>query len=621
VLCAGTTVLVPDARLTEPVAAQSVPATFADVTRHAGIAFQHVNGASAQKHIVETMGSGALFFDFDADGWLDVFLVDGGSLTDPGVAAAAQHRLYRNRGGGQFEDVTKAAGMRHREYGMGACAADYDNDDRVDLYVTNFGPNVLYHNDGHGAFSDVTRSAGVGSALLGASCAFADIDNDGDVDLFVANYVDPDSRRICGDARARAYCRPDVYSGVASTLYRNNGDGTFTDATRRSGLDRADGKALGVVFTDYDGDGRVDLFVANDLTRNFLYHNEGQGVFKEVGLPAGVAVASDGRVRAGMGTDAGDYDGDGRFDLVVTNFESETHSLFRSLGGGLFADATFESGLGPATLPFLGFGVAFFDYDHDTDIDLAIANGHVLDNADLFRSTSRYAQRNLLLRNEGKGRFTEVGRQSGAGFAIEKVSRTLIAGDIDNDGDLDLLVSNNGQPADLLRNEGGSRVGNALLVRLRGRESNRDAIGARVTATIGGRRLVREVRAGASYLGQHDVRVHFGLGRADAVDRLEVRWPSGRVETLQSVAARQVVTLSEGAGIVARIAIHDGPRHLGGSPARWSSLVAAGAAAPYLRSTNSFSRSRLRADGKRVCFGTAPAISAEFPPCHTMDSP
>ena len=552
VVCA--TVLVRDAGPTESaVFAQPAAVTFADVTRESGVSFLHVNGASPQKHIVETMGSGALFFDFDADGWLDLFLVDGGSVTDPGVAGTAQHRLYRNNGRGQFEDVTRTAGVRHREYGMGACAADYDNDDRVDLYVTNFGPNVLYHNDGQGVFSDVTSRAGVGSALLGASCAFADIDTDGDVDLFVTNYVDPDSSKICGDARARAYCRPDVYSGVPSTLYRNNGDGTFTDVTRASGLDRADGKGLGVVFTDYDGDGRADLFVANDLTRNFLYHNEGKGVFKEVGLPAGVAVASDGRVRAGMGTDAGDYDGDGRVDIVVTNFESETHSLFRNLGGGLFSDATFESGLGPATLPFLGFGVAFLDYDNDADLDLAVANGHVLDNAGLFRSTSHYAQRNLLLRNDGKARFVEVGRQSGSGFSLEKVSRTLVAGDVDNDGDLDLLVSNNGQAADLLRNEGDGRIGNALLVRLRGQESNRDAIGALVTATVGGRRLVREVRAGASYLGQHDLRVHFGLGRATSVDRLEVRWPNGRIETVQSVAARQVVTMSEGAGIVARL--------------------------------------------------------------------
>ena len=548
------TAFVHNASLTEPALfAQSAGITFADVTLEAGVSFQHVNGASPQKHIVETMGSGALFFDFDADGWLDLFLVDGGSVTDTSAAAAAQHRLYRNRGGGQFEDVTKTAGIRHREYGMGACAADYDNDDRVDLYVTNFGPDLLYHNDGHGRFSDVTSKAGVGSALLGASCAFADIDNDGDVDLFVANYVDPDSSKVCGDARARAYCRPDVYTGVPSTLYRNNGDGTFTDITRSSGLDRADGKALGVVFTDYDGDGRADLFVANDLTRNFLYHNEGKGIFKEIGLPAGVAMASDGRVRAGMGTDAGDYDGDGRFDLVVTNFESETHSLFGNLGGGLFADATFASALGPATLPFLGFGVAFLDYDNDTDSDLAIANGHVLDNTSLFRSTSRYGQRNLLLRNEGKARFVEVSRQSGAGFLLEKVSRALVAGDVDNDGDLDLLVSNNGQSADLLRNDIDGRSGNALLVRLRGRESNRDAIGAMVTATVAGRRLVREVRAGSSYLGQHDVRVHFGLGRAKEVDRLDIRWPNGRVETVPAVAAQQVVTISEGAGIVARL--------------------------------------------------------------------
>jgi hypothetical protein len=526
--------------------------TFTDITQQAGLQFHPVNGASAQKHIVETMGSGALFFDFDDDGWLDVLLVDGGSVADESVAARARNRLYRNTGKGQFEDVTRASGIEHRGYGMGACAADYDNDGRVDLYVTNLGPDQLFHNDGFGTFSDVTRRADIGSDLLGASCAFADVDNDGDVDLFVANYVDPDTSKICGDARARAYCRPDVYSGVPSAMYRNNGDGTFADVTKASGLDRTDGKALGVVFADYDNDGRVDLFVANDLTRNFLYHNEGKGAFKEVGLPAGVALASDGRVRAGMGTDVGDYDGDGLMDLVVTNFESETHSLFRNLGRGLFADATFDSGIGPVTLPFLGFGVAFFDYDNDADLDVAVANGHVLDNTSLFRSTSRYAQRNLLLRNEGKGRFAEVGRQSGAAWGLEKVSRTLVTGDIDNDGDLDLLVSNNGQPPDLLRNDGAAGRGNALLIKLRGRQSNRDGIGALVTATVGSRRLVREVRAGSSYLGQNDVRLHFGLDRGTAVDRLEIRWPSGQVEVLKDVAAQQVVTIAEGAGIVDR---------------------------------------------------------------------
>ena len=543
----ATSTLRGDVLTTQP---QGDTVTFTDITHEAGLEFHPINGASAQKHIAETMGSGALFFDFDDDGWLDVFLVDGGSPGDATLAARARHRLYRNKGGGRFEDVTQASGIEHRGYGMGACAADYDNDGRVDLFVTNAGPDQLFHNDGNGTFTEVSRRAGVGSDLLGSSCAFADIDNDGDVDLFVANYVDADSSKICGDARARAYCRPDVYSGVPSAMYRNNADGTFVEVTKESGLDRADGKALGVVFADYDSDGRVDLFVANDLTRNFLYHNEGKGVFKEVGLPAGVALASDGRVRAGMGTDVGDYDQDGLLDLIVTNFESETHSLFRNLGRGLFADATFESGLGPVTLPFLGFGVAFFDHDNDADLDLAIANGHVLDNANLFRSTSRYAQRNLLLRNDGRGRFTEVGRQAGAAWALEKVSRTLVTGDIDNDGDLDVLVSNNGQPADLLRNDGSGSSGHALLVKLRGRMSNRQGIGAVVTATVGPRRLVREIRAGSSYLGQSDVRLHFGVGGATMVDRLDIRWPSGQIETVKAIAAQQVVTVGEGAGIV-----------------------------------------------------------------------
>jgi hypothetical protein len=535
-----------DNDLTQP---QREVAIFTDITKQAGLEFHPVNGASPQKHIVETMGSGALFFDFDDDGWLDVFLVDGGSVADERVDARARHRLYRNTGKSEFEDVTHASGIEHRGYGMGACAADYDNDGRVDLYVTNDGPDQLFHNDGAGRFTDVTRRAGVGSDRLGASCAFADTDNDGDVDLFVANYVDPDSTKICGDARARAYCRPDVYAGVPSAMYRNNGNGTFTDVTKAAGLDRTDGKALGIVFADYDNDGRVDLFVANDLTRNFLYHNEGKGTFKEVGLPAGVALASDGRVRAGMGTDVGDYDGDGLLDLVVTNFESETHSLFRNLGRGLFADATFESRVGPLTLPFLGFGVAFFDFDNDADLDLAIANGHVLDNTSLFRSTSRYAQRNLLLRNDGTGTFVDAGRESGGAWGIEKVGRTLVTGDVDNDGDLDLLVTNNGQPPDLLRNDRGGGSGKGLLIKLRGRQSNRDGIGATVIATVGSRRLVREVRAGSSYLGQNDVRIHLGLGGGTTVDRLEIRWPSGQVDVLKAVAAQQVVTVTEGAGM------------------------------------------------------------------------
>ena len=525
------------------------PVLFRDVAVESGVSFTHINGASPAKHIVETMGSGGVLFDYDGDGWLDILLVDGGSVTDAGVAARARTRLWRNRGDGTFDDVTRTAKIEHHAYGMGACAADYDNDGHQDVYLTNFGPNVLLHNSGDGTFVDMTKAAGVGGSSLSTSCAFADVDNDGLLDLFVTNYVDPeDNSKVCGDSQVRAYCRPDVYKGAANVLYRNNGNGTFTDITRAAGVYRSDGKGLGAVFADYDDDGRIDFFVANDLVPNFLFHNEGRGTFREVGLVAGVAVASDGRARAGMGTDWGDYDGDGRLDLVVTNFEMETHNLHRNMGNGLFADATLASGIGAATLRFLGFGAAFLDYDNDGSLDLAIANGHVLDNTSHFQSASRHAQRKVLLRNDGKGRFTDVAGSAGAGFALESVGRTLVVGDVDNDGDLDMLVTNNGQPANLLRNDGGS-LRNAVLVRLNGRESNRDGIGARVRVTIAGRSQIREIKAGSSYLGQGDLRAHFGMGSAREIDRLEVKWPSGHRDMFEHVATGGILTITEGRGL------------------------------------------------------------------------
>jgi hypothetical protein len=528
--------------------------TFENVARAAGVDFEHVNGASPEKHLVETMGSGGLFFDYNNDGWPDIFLVDGGSLADRQAAGRARHRLYRNRGNGTFEDVTQASGILHRDYGMGACAADYDNDGSVDLYVTGVGSNTLYHNNGNGTFSDVTRAAGVGSSLWNTSCAFADFDRDGYLDLFVTRYVDTGNNRVCEDPNRhlRAYCHPLNYASLSSVLYHNNGNGTFTDVSAQAGIANHLGNGLGVVVGDYDDDGWPDVFVANDAVPNFLFHNEGRGTFKEVGLLAGVSVASDGRPAAGMGTDFGDYDGDGRLDLVVTNHEFETTSLFRNLGNGLFAHVTGESGIGPPTLPFVGFGVVFFDYDNDGRLDLALVNGHVLDNTALLRPGSSYAQRRLLFHNLGNRRFADVSRLSGSGFAVEKVGRTLAAGDIDNDGDLDLLITNNGQAAELLRNVGGNR-NNALLIRLVGKPSNRDGIGARLRLTTGSTTQVREVKAGSSYLGQNDVRVHFGLGQAAQADRLEIRWPSGKTDVIRNVPANEIVTAVEGQGLTTRV--------------------------------------------------------------------
>jgi enediyne biosynthesis protein E4 len=535
------------------VPALAVPAVFENVAMAAGVAVRHTNGASPDKYLAETMGSGAVFFDADADGWVDLFLVDGGSMADAAVMAKAQHRLFRNQRDGTFLDITARSRIRATEYGMGACAGDVDNDGRVDLYVTSYGTNTLYHNDGDGAFSDVTRAAGVGLARWSTSCAFLDMDRDGDLDLFVANYLDAarTNNRFCGDAvrRIRVYCHPLNYKGLPSVLYRNNGTGVFTDVSAAANVAPYVGNGLGVAVGDYDDDGLPDVFVANDAVPNFLFHNEGGGRFAEVGLSAGVAVARDGKPRAGMGTEFADYNGDGRLDLVVTNHEFETHSLFRNDGGGVFTDSTVDSGLGVATLPFVGFGVAFFDFDNSGTLDLGIVNGHVIDNTATFRAGSTHAQRKLLFRNPNGRRLQEIGSAAGAGFARAGVGRTLVTGDVDNDGDLDLLVTNNGEAPELLRN--GTSGGAAIVLRLVGAAGNRDALGARVDVTAGGRTQVREVKSGSSYLGQNDLRVHVGLGSAVAVDRIDIRWPGGRLERLDKPPANHIVTVQEGRGITA----------------------------------------------------------------------
>jgi hypothetical protein len=541
------------AAATTVLAADPPSLRFVDATRQAGIAFTHINGASRDKHLVETMGSGGLFFDYDGDGWTDVFLVDGGSLADPALAARARHRLYRNLGNGTFADVTDRSGIRHSAYGMGACAADYDGDGDLDLYITNDGPNVLYQNRGDGRFVDATAAAGVGEARWSASCAWADLDRDGDLDLWVTNYVAADRQKspFCGDARrgVRFYCHPLNYQPLTNTLYRNDG-GRFTDVSKESGVAALRSNGLGVVIVDADNDGWPDVFVANDSLPNYFFRNTGMLRFHEEALTAGVAVASDGQPRAGMGIDAGDYDNDAHLDLVITNLDFQMHSLFRGLDRGSFAWSAIEGGIGYATLPFVGFGVAFFDADNDGRLDLAIANGHILDNAPEFRSGATYRQRKLLFRNMTGRRFAEVGRAAGAGFAAEKVGRGLATGDIDNDGDLDLLVTNNGGTADLLRND--SPRQHALLVRLVSAGMNRDAVGARVTVTAGPVTQQRTVTAGSSYLSQNDLRLHFGLGSAAQADVLEVRWPAGRIDTLHGVAADQIVTIETGTGIIAR---------------------------------------------------------------------
>jgi hypothetical protein len=434
---------------------------------------------------------------------------------------------------------------------MGGCAADYDNDGWPDLYVTAVGGNKLYHNTHNNSFVDVTDSAGVGAGLWSASCAFGDIDNDGNVDLYVTRYVNfaPDNIKVCMLFKdVRSYCHPNVYSSVPDILFRNKGDGTFTDVTKEAGVYKA-GNGLGVVFGDYDDDGWIDIYVANDATPNFLFHNKGKGVFEEVGLWSGTAVGVDGKPLAGMGTDMGDVNGDGLLDIFVTNLDGQTHSLYKNLGKGLFTNVTFSSGIGEATLPYAGWGAAFFDYDNDGDLDLAVADGDVLDNAKLIRDNSSYEQLNLLFRNDGSGKLASVGSLSGSGFALKKASRALAVGDLDNDGDLDIAVSNVGATVDVLQNEGGNRS-NSILVRTVGSSSNHDGIGARLKLSVGGKRFVREVKAGSSYLAQNDLRVHFGLGNAPKADRLEIRWPGGATEVIENIEANRFVTVRQGDGVI-----------------------------------------------------------------------
>ena len=542
-----------------PGAPAQLPA-FRDAARAAGLDFVHINGASDQRFFPEIIGSGGLFLDFDNDGWLDVFLVDGGSIADRTLAGRARHRLYRNRGNGTFEDVTGASGIRHRDYGMGTCAGDYDNDGLIDVYVTNVGANLLYRNTGRGRFAEVPNAGGANPNLWSTSCAFLDIDRDGDLDLFVTNYVDPMQNRnqFCGFAGpppVRDYCHPLIYQPLHSVVYRNTGR-AFEDISKSSGVAALRGNGLGVAVGDVDDNGWPDVFVANDAMPNFLFRNDANGTFTDVGGAAGVAVAADGKAKAGMGTAFADFNATGRLGLIVTNHEAEMHSVFVNVDGAVFSDVTVRSGVGPATRPFVGFGVVFFDHDNDADLDIAIANGHVMANASLLRGGSRFAQRNLLLRNTG-GRFQDLKEQAGPGFSIELVSRALAAGDVDNDGDLDLLVTNNGAGVNLLLNDGVDRQaasnGNALLVRVIGTKSNRSGIGTRLILTTGGRRQLREVQSGSSYLGQNDLRAHFGLGAASRSESLEVRWPSGVTEVVKDLPANHVVTLREGEGIVGRV--------------------------------------------------------------------
>jgi hypothetical protein len=488
------------------------------------------------------MGAGVAWLDYDKDGWMDLYVVQSGPFPEDG-SLRARDRLYRNENG-KFTDVTEKAGLKDTAYGMGAIAGDYDNNGLTDLFVTNFGRNILYRNGGDGTFTDVTEKAGAAGSGWSTSAAFADFDGDGDLDLFVVRYLDysVEKNYFCGDPvkGKRDYCHPSLYPPIGNLLFRNNGDGTFTDVTAGSGIERALGKGLGVVVADLDGDGKPDVYVANDTTMNFLFRNLGGMKFEDVSLISGAGVNSAGRAFGGMGVSAADMDGDGRADLMVANFEAEPNSLYRNLGDGVFEDASAVSGFGPPAFNFSGFGLNPFDAANAGRLDVFIANGHVLESPKMQGVT--YAERPFLMWNDGKGKFRERG--CGDPFRRELVGRGSAVADYDNDGDIDIAVSNSGGPLELLRNRGGSGNGWIGLV-LKGSKSNRLGIGARVTLETELSRQVREVKAGDSYLSSSDPRVHFGLGKAKEIRRLEVRWPSGIVQTVGDAKRGRYQTVEE----------------------------------------------------------------------------
>lgn len=542
------------------VARAASPPSFTDVTAQSGVRFVHNSGAFGRKYLPETIGSGGLVFDMDGDGSQDLLLIN--SMSWPGRAGAKSYpALYRNTGKGRFADVTRGSGLDVELYGIGGAAADFDNDGNVDVYVTALGGNRLFKNLGGGKFIDVTKKAGVADGGFSTSAVWFDYDNDGKLDLFVAHYVvwAVDKDLFCTlDGRSKSYCTPESYKGQSPTLFQNRGDGTFEDVTTRAGVSDTTSKGLGVAMLDFDGDGLMDLFVANDTQPNRLYRNKGKGTFADVAVGAGVAFSEAGVARAGMGVDAVDYDGSGRPSLIIGNFSNEMMALYHNEGTGLFIDEAPRSAIGRTSLLTLTFGCFFFDYDLDGRPDIFAANGHVADDIQRVQSRVAYAQRPHLFRNTGQKQFQDVTAASGAALQQAMVARGAASGDFDNDGDLDILVTVNNGPARLLRNDGGNQ-NNVLKVQTVGTVSNRDGIGARVEVSMrGGQKLWQIVKTGSSFASQSELPLTFGLGNATAVEGIRIKWPSGRTDAIGTVKANQFVTIKEGAGLARTLGIARG---------------------------------------------------------------
>jgi hypothetical protein len=538
--------------------------SFINIARESALNTKTIfGGEHKNKYLLETTGCGVAFYDYDNDGWLDIFLVNGTRLEGFPAGSEPTSHLFRNNRDGTFTDVTVKAGVAHSGWGQGVCVGDYDNDGWDDLFVTYFGKNVLYHNNGNGTFKDVSEKAGVAGKVTrwNTGCAFVDYDRDGRLDLFVANYIELDLATApvpesgpCLYKSVMVACGPPGLQGGKNILYHNNGDGTFTDVSEASGILRSNGTyGLGVLTADLDNDGWPDIYVANDSTASALYQNKKNGKFEDIAIEAGCALSPDGKPQAGMGISAADYDLDGNLDLVKTNFAGDTPSLYHNQGGANFEDATFTAGLGAHT-QFLGWGCGFFDMDNDGWPDILICNGHVYPEVEQLKTEAGYAQRKLLYRNLHNGHFDDISLQAGPGISEPSPSRGAAFGDFDNDGDIDVVVNTVNDYPQLLRCDSKTN-NNWIKIRTIGTKSNRSGIGARlqcVTHPPGETKphqQIDEVRSGGGYFSQNDLRVHFGLGKAEKVDVLEIRWPSGQVDTLKDIKANQLIYVKEGAGI------------------------------------------------------------------------
>jgi enediyne biosynthesis protein E4 len=519
-----------------------------DVTKESGVSFVHTDGSSGQRYIIESVSAGLALFDFDRDGDVDIYFLNGAPLKGTQQDLTPRNRLYRNDGQWRFTDVTEQAGVGNIGYGLGVTAGDYDNDGDLDLYVNNYGPNCLYRNNGDGNFSDVTAQAGVANGnKVGAAAHFLDMDGDGDLDLFVANYLDFTyknhlMRYTKGIPR---YAGPTDFPPTTNNLFRNNGDGRFTDVSRSAGLTEHRGWGMGGVCADYDDDGDTDIYLANDVYANFLFENDGSGRFTETGLLAGLAYDLHGDDQGSMGIDCADYDNDGCLDFYQTSYARESTTLYRNFDGKLFEDVTTVTGAGAGTLPYVTWGTGMIDFDNDGDRDIFVATGHLQDNIELYDTSTTSRTPNLLLMNDGAGKFKNVSAQSGNGMQVKLRSRAAGFDDLDNDGDVDVVILNARQAPTLLRNDS-AKDKHWIQIRLRGTKTNRDGVGARVQVVAGDLTQTDEVHSGRGYQSHYGMRLHFGLGKHRRVDRIEVRWIGGGTDVFKNIAADQLIELCEG---------------------------------------------------------------------------